>query len=79
MDPNQPDAVDPVCGMRVARGVALHLKLRGITYWFCGPACADTFRNVGAARRLEPTPGSGRHVPEESRPVPGVGSFSVVG
>jgi len=43
--PNQRDAIDPVCGMRVARDTALHLKFQGITYWFCDPACADTFRD----------------------------------
>ncbi len=46
MDPNQPDALDPVCGMRVARDAALHLEFQGITYWFCDPACAATFRDA---------------------------------
>lgn len=45
MDLTDADAIDPVCGMRVARDAPLHLEFRGVTYWFCDPACAATFRD----------------------------------
>ncbi len=45
MDLTHADAIDPVCGMRVARDAPLHLEFRGVTYRFCDPACAATFRD----------------------------------
>ena len=38
-------ATDPVCGMKVPAGGPLSEVHRGTTYWFCDPACADTFRD----------------------------------
>jgi xanthine dehydrogenase accessory factor len=39
-----PVAVDPVCGMTVAAIESnRHLEHEGVTYWFCGPGCADAF------------------------------------
>ncbi|HZP29102.1 MAG TPA: XdhC family protein [Acidimicrobiia bacterium] len=39
-----PVAVDPVCGMSVAAVERnRHLDFGGVTYWFCGPGCADAF------------------------------------
>jgi xanthine dehydrogenase accessory factor len=39
-----PVAVDPVCGMTVAAIESnRHLDHEGVTYWFCGPGCADAF------------------------------------
>jgi xanthine dehydrogenase accessory factor len=34
------EAVDPVCGMAVTIGPAAeHVRLDGVDFWFCGPAC----------------------------------------
>ena len=39
-----PTAVDPVCGMTVAAIESTrHLDHDGVTYFFCGPGCADAF------------------------------------
>jgi xanthine dehydrogenase accessory factor len=38
------EAVDPVCGMTVAAVESnRHFDHDGVTYWFCGPGCADAF------------------------------------
>jgi uncharacterized membrane protein YraQ (UPF0718 family)/YHS domain-containing protein len=36
-------ARDPVCGMTVDRGTALHVRRGATTYYFCGPGCRDSF------------------------------------
>jgi YHS domain-containing protein len=42
---HEPKATDPVCGMRVAHDAELRIEYRGVTYRFCDPACAETFRD----------------------------------
>jgi Cu+-exporting ATPase len=37
-------AIDPVCGMRVATRSACHADHAGARYWFCCDGCRDTFR-----------------------------------
>jgi xanthine dehydrogenase accessory factor len=38
------EAVDPVCGMTVTVGPAIqHLHFEGEDYWFCCPACRESF------------------------------------
>jgi uncharacterized membrane protein YraQ (UPF0718 family)/YHS domain-containing protein len=37
-------AKDPVCGMTVNRGKALHAEAFGHTFWFCSQHCRDQFR-----------------------------------
>ena len=38
------EAVDPVCGMRVAVGPATeHLLLADVEYWFCSPGCRTAY------------------------------------
>ena len=39
------EITDPVCGMRVAYDTELQIEYRGVTYRFCDPACAETFRD----------------------------------
>ena len=34
---------DPVCGMLVDPAVATAVEYEGTVYYFCEPACADTF------------------------------------
>jgi xanthine dehydrogenase accessory factor len=48
--PSAATAVDPVCGMTVAAIESTrHLDHDGVTYFFCGPGCADAFAaNPGA-------------------------------
>jgi YHS domain-containing protein len=41
----KPQATDPVCGMRVSHDSAVVVEHRGVTYRFCDPACAETFRD----------------------------------
>ena len=36
-------AVDPVCGMTVDRGKAVHMSHAGATHYFCGEDCRDMF------------------------------------
>lgn len=36
---------DPVCGMQVDPRSAVAVELADETYYFCEPACADTFRD----------------------------------
>lgn len=36
---------DPVCGMSVDPAAAVAVRYEGETYYFCEPACADTFRD----------------------------------
>lgn len=36
---------DPVCGMQVDPKTAVAVEYAGETYYFCEPACADTFRD----------------------------------
>jgi YHS domain-containing protein len=36
---------DPVCGMEVGHDAELSVDYLGVRYWFCDPACADTFRD----------------------------------
>jgi YHS domain-containing protein len=44
-----PDAIDPVCGMTVAReqasAAALSIDHDGTTYYFCGRGCLLEFRD----------------------------------
>jgi xanthine dehydrogenase accessory factor len=43
-------AVDPVCGMTVAAvDTNRHFDHESVTYWFCGPGCADAFTADPAA------------------------------
>lgn len=37
--------VDPVCGMSIDADEAIWLDHEGQTYYFCDPACVDTFRD----------------------------------
>lgn len=37
--------IDPVCGMTIDRDQAIWLEHAGRTYYFCDPACVDTFRD----------------------------------
>jgi P-type Cu+ transporter len=41
----EPAPTDPVCGMPVAPDAAITAEYRGVTYRFCDPACAATFRD----------------------------------
>jgi Cu+-exporting ATPase len=47
-EPAQPaaaeQAIDPVCGMRVATASSRHLDHEGTRYWFCSDGCRDRFR-----------------------------------
>jgi len=36
---------DPVCGMHVDPDTAVAVPHEGSVYFFCEPACADTFRD----------------------------------
>lgn len=38
-------ATDPVCDMQVNTATAITVEHDGRTYFFCEPACADTFRD----------------------------------
>lgn len=39
-----PDAIDPVCRMRVTQGeMSVHLELEGQAFWFCSRACLEAF------------------------------------
>jgi len=40
-------ATDPVCGMRVDKGKALHLERDGRTYYFCSERCRAAFASGG--------------------------------
>lgn len=37
------EVTDPVCGMHIAPDAEIQIEHRGVTYWFCEKACADTF------------------------------------
>ncbi|MGK2850322.1 MAG: YHS domain-containing protein [Candidatus Limnocylindrales bacterium] len=37
--------MDPVCGMTIDAGNAIRIDHGDQTYYFCDPACADTFRD----------------------------------
>lgn len=37
--------VDPVCGMTIDADQAIRVEHGAQTYYFCDPACADTFRD----------------------------------
>lgn len=36
-------AKDPVCGMQVDEAAAAKVEYRGLTYYFCSPACKAMF------------------------------------
>ena len=38
------NVVDPVCGMTIDGNHAIRLAHAGSAYFFCDPACVDTFR-----------------------------------
>lgn len=40
-----PNVSDPVCGMQVDPKTAIAVEYSGRVYYFCDPACADTFRD----------------------------------
>ncbi len=37
--------IDPVCGMELDRTSSVAVEYEQRTYYFCGSACADTFRD----------------------------------
>ncbi|MEX1173059.1 MAG: YHS domain-containing protein [Chloroflexota bacterium] len=37
--------VDPVCGMAIDADKSIRIDHGGQTYYFCDPACVDTFRD----------------------------------
>lgn len=43
-------AIDPVCGMPVARDHSISLQRRGRLHYFCSRGCRDEFLGVGGAR-----------------------------
>lgn len=43
MTPNS--VSDPVCGMQIDPATAIAVEYAGHVYYFCDPACADTFRD----------------------------------
>jgi Cu+-exporting ATPase len=57
MNHDHPDAIDPVCGMPVAHDAPLRIEFHGVTYSFCDPACAATFKDDPARWAAE---GEGR-------------------
>lgn len=48
--------VDPVCGMTIDADRAIRLEHEGRLYYFCDPACADTFRDEPQRWTPDPPP-----------------------
>ena len=44
---------DPICGMTVSEGSALHAERDGKTYYFCGDHCRQTFLATPAGTKIE--------------------------
>ncbi len=44
---------DPICGMTVDEGTALHAERDGKTAYFCGEKCKEKFQSMPAGAKLE--------------------------
>lgn len=54
-------AVDPICGMTVQKGTALHQRVDGVDYYFCSQACLNEFMRRHGDDGTHGTPGHGTH------------------
>lgn len=53
MNTSRVTSKDPVCGMTVDEGTALHADREGKTFYFCGEHCRHVFESTPAGGKVE--------------------------